>query len=361
MTDTIFFTIIFLLEILLFYFLPTLNGQQTLFGIVLKNDDFQTYGFPILKKFRRDLLIIALLCLVGLYFSSRLSEKSLAIAYIFATFLILFPLFRYMRQTWRLRDKRTVSRLASPLKPRYLRDFTSLWLEITVALLSVAPFAVLTFYYSRLPGVVPIHWNAAGDVDGWAGKSFASVFFAPILAAYLQIFWVILKQDIIQARFRVPAEQAEQVLSLKEISLHANVGMIDWCRLLCSVLLGTISLLILSPLVPPSTSSALNIFIWANLFLLLAGAAFYMYRIILASREIKSLTGQITFQTADEMLGWTDGLYYYNPKDTAFMVEKPGGVGYTINFAHKRAKLYLALIVLPMLLTVFSLFSMKGN
>jgi uncharacterized membrane protein len=359
MTDTIFLIVIFLLETLLFYFLPTLGGERTLFGIVLKNDDFQTYGFPILRKYRRDLLIGAVGSLIGLYLLGRLSANSLVVAYIAATFGILFSLFKYQRQTWRLRDKRTISRLASPLKPRLLRDFSNLWLETAVILLPVAPFAVLAFYYPHLPNIVPIHWNIAGEADGWAQKNFSSVFFLPVLAAYLQVFWIILKQDIIRARFRVPAEQAEQVLSLKEISLQASVGMVDWCRLFCGVLLGTVSLLILSPVVSPSVTSALNISTWANLILLLAGMAFYMYRMVLASREIKSLTGQITFQTFEEMQGWTDGLFYYNPKDAAFMVEKPGGVGYTINFAHKRAILYLALILLPMLMSILSLFSMK--
>ena len=117
MTDTMFLTIIFLLEILLFYYLPTLNAEQTLFGIVLKDNDFQTYGFPILRSYRRDLLIIAAVSLIGLYLLRELSLNSLAVAYTFATVAILFPLFKYSRQTWQLRDKRTISRLATPLKP----------------------------------------------------------------------------------------------------------------------------------------------------------------------------------------------------------------------------------------------------
>jgi len=359
MTDTIFLLIIFVLEILLFYFLPTLSGQQTLFGIVLKEDDFQTYGVPILQKFRRDLIVIAIGCLVGLILFSKFSINSLVIAYILATFAILYPLFKYSRESWKLRDKRTVSRLATPLTPRLLRDFSNLWLETVVVLLTIAPFAVLAFYYPQLPDVVPIHWNLAGEADGWADKSFFSVFPPAILAAYLQIFWIILKQDIIRARFRVPAEQAERVLSLKEISLQANVGLIDWCRLVCGFLLGTVALLIVSPLVSPSIASVLNISVWANVVLLLTGIAFYLYRMILASREIKSLTGQITFQTDDEMQGWTDGLFYYNPKDTAFMVEKPGGVGYTINFAHKRTIVYLVLVFLPEVVLVLGLILYK--
>ncbi len=360
MADTIFFAIIFLFEFLLFYFLPTINGQQMLFGIVLKNDDFQTYGFPILRKYRRDLVILAIGCvgvLVLLYFANILSANSLAVAYILATFLIIFLLFKYSRQAWQLRDKRTVSRLATPLKPRHLLDFTNLWWETSIVLLIIAPFAILAFYYPQLPDIVPIHWNIAGEADGFAKKSYSSVFFLPILTAILQIFLVILKQDIIQARFRVPAEQAEKVLSLKEISLLANVGMIDWCRLSCGVLLGIVSLLILSPIIP--IAAALNIFLWLSLIMMVAGMAFYLYRMRLVIGEIKSLTGQVTFQTDSEMDGWTDGLFYYNPNDAAFMVEKPGGMGYTMNFAHKRILLYLALIILPMFLTIFDFVLMK--
>ena len=361
MADLIFLAITFLLEFLLFYFLPTLNGERMLFGIVLKNDDFQTHGFPILQKYRRDLVFTAIGCIGGLvllYFANLLSANSLAIAYIAATFLIIFLLFKYSRQTWRLRDKQTVSRLATPLKPRRLSDFTNLWWELTVILLTIAPFAILAFYYSQLPDVVPIHWNAAGEADGFADKSFFSVFFLPTLTAFFQLIFIIFKHDIVQARFRVPVEQAEKVLSLKEISLLANVGMVDWCRLSCGVLLGIVSTLVLSPILP--FASALNVFLWLSLVIMLAGMAFYIYRIILVNREIKSLTGQVTFQTANEMEGWKDGLFYYNPKDAAFMVEKPGGVGYTINMAHKRAFVYLALILMPEAILILSFVLIKN-
>lgn len=361
MADTIFLLVIFLLEILLFYYLPTLNGGRTLFGIVLKNDDFQTYGSPILREYRRELLSVAAAGLIGLSALASFSVDSMTIAYIAAHFAIIYVSFKHLRQTWRSRDRQTITRLASPLTPRRLRDFSNSWFEATVILLAVAPSAILAFYYPYLPDVVPIHWNISGEADRWERKSLASVFFLPILAAYLQIFWIILKQDIVAARFRVPAEHAEQVLSLKEISLRANVGMVDWCRLSCGALLLVVSLFILSPIVASSVQSALNIATWANLALLLSGMAFYIYRMILANREVKSLTGQTTFQTAGEMEGWHNGLYYYNRGDAAFMVEKPGGVGYTINFAHKRAMLYLALVLVPEMLAIFSFILMKSQ
>ena len=361
MADTIFFAVIFLFEFLLFYFLPTINGEQTLFGIVLKDDDFQTYGSPILQKYRRDLIIVGFGCIGGLtalYFVKSLPSNSLAVAYICATAVIIFLLFKYSRQTWKLRDKRTISRLATPLKPRHLSDFTNYWWELTVILLTIAPFAILAVYYSQLPEVVPIHWNTAGEADGFAKKGFFTVFFLPILTAFLQLIFIILKQDIIRARFRVPAEHAKKVLSLKEISLLANIEMIDWCRLSCGVLLGIVSTLVLSPILP--VAAALNIFLWLSLIIMLSGMTFYLHRMILVSREIKSLTGQITFQTANEMEGWKDGLFYYNPKDTAFMIEKPGGVGYTVNMAHKRTFVYLALILLPEAILILSFILIKN-
>ncbi len=305
------------------------------------------------------MFIIAFVSVGGLLLIGKFLPNSLTIAYIGATLGIIFPLFRYLGETWKLRDKSTVSRLATPLKPRRLPDFTNFWVKFVVITLAIIPFGVLIFYYPRLPDIVPIHWNAAGEADGWAKKDFSSIFFLPILTAFLQIFWIILKQDIIKARFRVPAEQAEKILSLKEISLQANVGMVDWCRLVCGVLLGTVALLVLSTIAPPSVAAALNICTWASLVLMLSGMAFYLYRMILVNREIKALTGQITFQTAAEMEGWTDGLFYYNRNDPAFMVEKPGGVGYTINFAHKRSLLYMVLIMFPVIFSIFNFVLVK--
>lgn len=349
MTDNILLGIIFLFETVLFYFLPVFNGKDTLFGMVLKESDFLTDGLPILKKYRRDLSIVFLLFIIGYVLTTSFSPKSLVFVYISATFLTLALLFKYLSQSWHLRDRRVSSRLATSLKPRNLKDFTYFWLEAVVILMTILPFPILIHYYPQLPDVVPVHWNATGQADSWEKKSFFSVFFPAMLALWFQIFWIILKQDIIQARFRVPAEDAETILSLKEISLRANVGLIDWCRLFGGILLTTTSLLITSMIVSIPLSSMLNTVIWTSVVLLIAGIGFCLYRIIQVNREIKSITGQIIFQTAEEMKGWnTAGLFYYNANDMAFMIEKPGGVGYTFNFAHKRSLIYLALILSPL-------------
>ncbi|CAN5576494.1 SdpI family protein [soil metagenome] len=53
-----------------------------------------------------------------------------------------------------------------------------LWLE--VALLA-APFVALAFCWDQIPERVPMHWNVAGEIDGWASKG-PGLLLAPLLA-----------------------------------------------------------------------------------------------------------------------------------------------------------------------------------
>ena len=57
------------------------------------------------------------------------------------------------------------------------KNWKLLLLTSVVILLSI--FAGL-FLWNRLPEQVPIHWNAAGEVDGWSSKPFA-VFGLPLI------------------------------------------------------------------------------------------------------------------------------------------------------------------------------------
>ncbi len=52
------------------------------------------------------------------------------------------------------------------------------WLEVT---LLAVPFLTLAICWDRIPDRVPLHWNAAGEIDGWASKG-PGLLLAPILA-----------------------------------------------------------------------------------------------------------------------------------------------------------------------------------
>ena len=46
-------------------------------------------------------------------------------------------------------------------------------LLISTSIIILLPVLAGLLLWSRLPEQIPIHWNAAGEVDGWSGKAFA--------------------------------------------------------------------------------------------------------------------------------------------------------------------------------------------
>jgi uncharacterized membrane protein len=63
-----------------------------------------------------------------------------------------------------------------PAPPR-LRDYTKLPLVIIAAM-----FVAAAVLYPSLPSPIPTHWGVSGAADAFSPKSFASVFFEPMLA-----------------------------------------------------------------------------------------------------------------------------------------------------------------------------------
>jgi immunity protein, SdpI family len=55
------------------------------------------------------------------------------------------------------------------------------WLQVLILLL---PLCVAGLLWDKLPERMPIHWNAHGQVDGYAGKPFAT-FFVPTLNVFM--------------------------------------------------------------------------------------------------------------------------------------------------------------------------------
>ncbi len=64
-------------------------------------------------------------------------------------------------------------------------------LEIVCFLLVIATVAAAFIVFPLLPDVVPIHWNVAGQIDGW-GPSWVSAFLIPLIMAVMLLLWVVL-------------------------------------------------------------------------------------------------------------------------------------------------------------------------
>ena len=62
------------------------------------------------------------------------------------------------------------------------------WLQLAILLL---PFCAAVLLWDRLPEKMPIHWNAAGHVDGHAGKWFAALFTPTVNIGVALMIWAI--------------------------------------------------------------------------------------------------------------------------------------------------------------------------
>ena len=81
-------------------------------------------------------------------------------------------------------------------------------LLIITSVIILLPILVGLILWSRLPEQVPIHWNAAGEVDGWSGKAMA-VFGLPLF--FLALHWITL---LVTSADPKKKNHSEKILSL---------------------------------------------------------------------------------------------------------------------------------------------------
>lgn len=71
---------------------------------------------------------------------------------------------------------------------------------LPIALLALSGLASL-YFYRHFPGQVPIHWNLAGQVDGWSGPGFAAFFLPALIAGLYLLFLALPRLDPQRERY----------------------------------------------------------------------------------------------------------------------------------------------------------------
>ena len=110
---------------------------------------------------------------------------------------------------------------------------------LIASLLVLASAAISLYSYGQLPEKVPIHFDAAGDPNGWGPRNAATVlpvgvmlFFAGIYAASVHI---IRSKEYWEKKLRSPiSDQGYEKL------VKNSLGVIDWVVLICMLMFLTI-------------------------------------------------------------------------------------------------------------------------
>ena len=239
-------------------------------------------------------------------------------------------------------DKQMFSSQTQPL-----RDLTNIKFEIFIVAFTILPFIMLAYFYSLLPERVPQFLTLTGEVETWAEKSVISVFRVPLMAVVTQIVCLLMRYGTLQSGALASLEIACEQSKLKEQYLRLNAGLWDWFRWTVAFKMSAESLSTVFLSLERFKFLARPTFVITAMASLIgvAGALFYLYRLLVVRRDMKARFGDEHVQKPVDTRRVYGGFLYFNPSDPALFVSK-----YIFNFANKWAWIFIAcMITYPLL------------
>ncbi|MGH9449613.1 MAG: DUF5808 domain-containing protein [Terriglobia bacterium] len=221
------------------------------------------------------------------------------------------------------------------------------------------PFAILLLtgiylraHWVRIPERFPIHWDLQGHANGWSSKSFPGVYGLLVGVAGIVAVLLLLSREVGQHAKR------DGVMGHERHFRRSNI----WSLTICSYFLAVIAAVAaLTPLHP--TPNAGVVFAVTTVILVLVMLVVLMWYRMNDMRDKSGVPAgaaavPVGDRTEDRYWKWG---FYMNPNDSALVVEKRVGIGFTLNMANPKAWVILALIVgASLLMPVLHLFHHAG-
>ncbi|MFN7934585.1 MAG: DUF1648 domain-containing protein [Bryobacteraceae bacterium] len=200
------------------------------------------------------------------------------------------------------------------------------------AVLTVVPVLWLVSIYPDLPARVPVHWNIHGAPDRWAAKTLASVFLVGVISIWVQLLLGLLVHDTDVAR-----EQAGSA------SLRQSMSVMYQLMQPLRFVLASMMAVIMVGLRAGERQAWFSPAMMTCTAVLIGWTLVGVYRGWKAQEAYEATLPPDAPELQDE--NYRMGVIYYNPNDANFLVHKRLGIGFTINAAHRRAWLYLGVMV----------------
>ena len=211
------------------------------------------------------------------------------------------------------------------------------WLRWTPFMILLLTALILLMLWNQIPDRWPVHWGLNGQPDHWTDKTLPGVFFPLGLGLGVCLFFELLAFIIVR---NLRQRKSEKISP--EAARAIAERMVEFLRLIAiavAVVLSALSIIL--PLLQPSRPFGFVLFTFGVLILAVVTG---IWRVVKLQRELKA-RGKFA-----GLEGW-NGLTYRNPNDPRLWVPKITGVGYTLNFAHRRARpLVILFISLPLII-----------
>ncbi|MBM3498201.1 MAG: DUF1648 domain-containing protein [Armatimonadetes bacterium] len=351
----------------LMYYLPVMKGPDGFFGIPV-SDEF--YQGPIARGRLMAYRLITVLLVAG-GAACLLNAPALGLATpggVLTIMLVAFlgPMVPLI-VIWRgLRPHEARPELPAEGVREEQPDDRWRFVSPSVEVLLLGGLLVLlgltVWRYPALPERIPIHWNAAGQADGWTSKSPWPLASLLVMLAFMHGMLLALVVGMGQLRVRLPAQRAEEYREARERYLRVSAQGMNALRIGILVMFSGIIWASVfgierqaEGVAPPGMTM-----VWIGTAILLLSIVWLIARGVQVRREMREIAGPGMLESAAPTAGWVWGMFYCNRDDPSLWVEKRLGIGWTVNFAHRAAWVIVGLAVgIP--LGVAALALLAGN
>jgi uncharacterized membrane protein len=202
----------------------------------------------------------------------------------------------------------------------------------------IIPALAIGYLYANwdsVPETFAVHWGRDGAPNRWAHRTVAEVFALPLIGMLTNTITILLAFAVFfrTRNIGIGGGNATDDIAFKRATFFVMVFVCYTVSTLLAVM-GTRSVWSPDPNGSPSQFAPLAVTL---VVALAAGLVVYLARV---SRSRKG-SGDGTPDAC-----WKWGMFYYNPDDASFFVEKRMGLGWTLNFANKWVWISLAVIPL---------------
>jgi len=332
------------------YLIPRLTRPDVYFAVTVPPEFRDSAeGCSILKRYRVEVTVFGVLALLVVLAAMRIPEPNYqAVVTLAGLFLQGVGVFlSYYRARGRVlphaAPPATVREAA--LAPREAHLPGGWLLQVPPFVLLAAAAIWLHLHWGQIPEVFPIHWGANGQPNNWATRSFTGVYGPLLIGTVLCALMAFLAYAMLRwsrlIRVGGAAGEGERRFRLVVVSIVVATEYLLALMFVWTSLLpishkqtgppGLIPMLVFSL---GFAAATVVLMVWVG-----QGGT----RLVGSAAAGSGAGAPVGDRTPDKY--WKLGLIYINRNDPALFVEKRFGMGYTVNFGHPGAWVFLAVLV----------------
>ena len=221
------------------------------------------------------------------------------------------------------------------------------WILATVVSTAIVVLTLLVVYYPDIPDPMPIHWNAAGEADGFREKTLGGFLFNILLGPVVLILSHLAAEAMISMQSayvtgpggaKTPDEAHRTWHGYRATQRHLGWFMF------------TLNLLVLFMLARSYTADHNRWGLPLSLAAIFALCGLLMWALV---KEQKAIERKYPKEPGEQGKAW--GIFYNDPEDKRILVDTGTGTNFTFNLGRPagRAWAFILLVLIPGALLVW--------